>query len=540
MNVFEDLVSELKEENLLEETIVEADHLAIDTTDEPNIADVEENAVEDAAGPEPPAMAEFTEDDVAPTVSADAASTSAASSKLKHGREFFNKRAIAEISNLQMVEHVLTGVEREYLKIVPNTFDDFSAKKALNSFLQISENSNSQEHKRAEFELMQETERWFSALAKRDRSIPVSNLRQYCENSRPALSSQALLALGRFYRNSPYSESVRAKFDFVITRLFSRAGDDDRRTCLFGREETQKHITTLYADWSSVPLYTADNDESKVVMTALSFEDLAAEAESASDFDKLITSDFFGRLRLFKESVSELFYAPNVTAVAIHCNIRIGNAYVNLIEREQAKMDASSIQEKYGDISDQSVSDAAAWTLDLADIIRARAQGSVTTPAAQAEIRETDLRPERIPSEKKAHKPKAQPVKGPGKLVEQFKSVNKWVLIAAAAVVLICAGLGIWVNYYTEDRVSTSGVRGFDVASSPLSEHLKSAKISGETFYGLLNPSWDILTKEKRTEFVQKAFVVAQAQNCKQVNLIAKDGKVAAYASSTRTEVIMP
>ncbi|MBK8464201.1 MAG: hypothetical protein IPL32_00075 [Chloracidobacterium sp.] len=59
-----------------------------------------------------------------------------------------------------MVEHILTGVEREYMKIVPKTFDDFNAKKALNNFLNISENSNSEQHKAAEFALMQETEAW--------------------------------------------------------------------------------------------------------------------------------------------------------------------------------------------------------------------------------------------------------------------------------------------------------------------------------------------------------------------------------------------
>src|SRR5204863_7355177 len=100
--------------------------------------------------------------------------------------------------------------------------------------------------------------------------------------------------------------------------------------------------------------------------------------------------------------------------------------------------------------------------------------------------------------------------------------------------------LGIWANYYAEDPVSTSGVRGFELESSPLSEHLKSAKVSGDTFYGLLQPTWDLLPKEKRLEFLQKAFTVAQQQKCRQVNLIGKDGKVAAYASATRTDVVMP
>ncbi|MEO6051846.1 MAG: hypothetical protein ABIP78_11005 [Pyrinomonadaceae bacterium] len=47
------------------------------------------------------------------------------------------------------------------------------------------------------------------------------------------------------------------------------------------------------------------------MLTALSFDDLAIEAENAGSFDQLIESEFFSRLRLFKESISELFYAPN-------------------------------------------------------------------------------------------------------------------------------------------------------------------------------------------------------------------------------------
>lgn len=533
MNVFEDLVLELKEENLLEQTII--DDSAIHVTDEPD----HHEPVEDVLTDEAPGSVAYAVVEAVEPVEDETVTAPGPPRKVKHGREFFNKRAVAEVSSLQMVEHVLTGVEREYLKIVPKAFDDFNAKKALNNFLQIPENSNSEEHKQAEFDLMTETESWCSALAERDRNVPVSSLRQYCENTRPALSSQALLALGRFYRNSPYSEAVRSKFDFIITRLFTRAGEDDRRTCLFTRDEMLGHITTLYADWSSVPLYTADSDESNLLLTALSFEELASEAENAASFDQLITSDFFGRLRLFKESISELFFAPNVTAAAIDCNIRIGNAFVALIQKEHTKQDGSSIQAKYGGTGDQTVSDAAGWTLDVAEIIRAKAQEQVPETPKPVSM-EPAAAPEKPAPVKAAEKARKEPSRFAAGVKEQVKSVNKWVLICAALMLLLSGGLGLWANYYAEEKVPTTGVRGFDLGASPLGEHLKTAKVAGDTFYGLLNPSWDLLPKEKRVEFLQKAFAVAREQGCRQVNLIGKDGKVAAYASAGRTEVVMP
>lgn len=543
MNVFEDLVVELKQENLLEDTVIDTERAAaeadasLDITDEPNphSASSKSEGEADASGGE----ILHDEGTVSEAAFADDAidTPPVAAKKRNSGREFYHKRAVAEVSSLQMVEHVLTGVEREYLKIVPKSFDDFNAKKALNAFLQMPGDAAAEEHKSAEFDLMQETETWASALAERDRDIAVSALRHFCENARPALSSQALLALGRFYRNSAYTEAVRAKFDFVMTRLFSRPGPGEGRTLLFSRQETLEHITRLYADWSSVPLYTAEADESHVLLTALSFDDLATEAENASTFDQLIKSDFFNRLRTFKESISDLFYAPNVTSAAIEGNIRIGNAYVRLIESAHKKLDAGSIQQKYGEANEQAVSDAAGWTLDLAEIIRQRAETPAEEkPPAEAERDEPTEAP-------RPNKPAGVAGKGTsvvGTLKAQFKAVNKWVVVLSALLLVFGGGLWYWANYYANEEVPTTNVRGIPLESTPLAEHLKTAKVSGDTMYGLLLPSWDVLSKDKRTEFLQKCLAAAQQNGAKQVQLFDRSGKQAGYASSTRIDVPMP
>ena len=461
--------------------------------------------------------------------------------RIRKGKEFFKKRAMGEVSSLQMVEHVVTGVEREYLKVMPRVYDDFNAKKALNIFLQIAESESSEEHASAEFTLMQETESWCTALANRDRDIPASALRQYCERSRPALSSQALLALARFYRNLPYSEPVRSKFDFVITRLFSRAVAQEKRICLFKRDEMLGHINTLYSDWSSIPLYTADDDESKVMLTALSFEDLAIEAENASVFDQLIESDFFGRLRMFKESISELFYAPQVTAAAIDCNIRIGNAYVELIDRERRKQDVAGMQSKFESIDQMAISEVTGRSLGLEELlVELSRDAEINIPIAE----EPRVEPEIGHSEPVETKEKPVKAVNENSYFQRLKanafSVNRWFL--AAAIVMIAASIGIysWANFVVEEKVSNSGVAQVEIENTKLQEHLRIAKISGETFYGQLLPSWDVLPKEKRQEFLQVVLKTALEKGCTQVNLISKDGKSAAYATATKQEVVMP
>jgi hypothetical protein len=219
MNVFEDLIEELRDENLLEETVID---LTRSTAARNGAANANGSAPELAVGPPPDDLASKAGLDIQPNQTDDE-------------RDFYRKRAIDEVSSLQMVERIISGIEREHMKMVPSSYDDLEAKKALHRFLQAPGDSATSDYAEAEFQLMRETEAWSSALSNRDQKISVSNLRRFCENSRPVLSSQALLALGRFYRNASYSELSRAKFDLVMTRLFSREIEDEKRRLLFTR-----------------------------------------------------------------------------------------------------------------------------------------------------------------------------------------------------------------------------------------------------------------------------------------------------------------
>jgi hypothetical protein len=561
MSVFEDLIVELKEENLLEKTVtesaMESDHSEWEhTVDHQSdlAADLGSESVSVAHdynigphGGEPEHVGEEANenhphelDTTEKSQSTD--EVSLVPEKPSNGREFYKKRAISEVSNLQMVEHVLTGVERQYLKIVPRTFDDFEAKKFLNAFLQVTGDENSAEHAESEFAMMQETESWCTALEERDKLVPVSALRQYCENSRPALSSQALVALARFYRNLPYSETVRAKYDFVITRLFSRPTADQKRICLFSREEMLDHINLLYREWSSVPLYSADEDESKVLLTALSFEELAVEAESVSSFDRLISSDFFGRLRTFKESVSELFFAPNVTAAAIECNIRIGNVYVKLIDAEREKMDEESICDRLEGLDSQMVSEVTGTTLDIVSILRARQQQVGTTSA----IRES--RPGRPTDRPRRMAKRAQAAESDEKLPktslgflerqkENVRSANRGLVVVAMLLIAMSIGIYFWANVVVSENTPNPAVISVDLDHTILKPHLKTGKISGHNFYGLLQPSWDLLPKGEREEFLQKVYDHVREKGCTQVTLINIKGKAMGFASASKLEV---
>ena len=557
MNVFEDLIIELKEENLLEDTVMDAarnespsgfSHETGVLTDpgldepfpEPIVTETQEAGADDTAFENLPVAMPVAEDADRQLLGND---ETVEIRKPSSEKEFFKKRAVGEVSSLQMVEHVLTAIGREHMKVVPSAYDDFEAKKALNAFLKVADDTSSGEHKEAEFRLMQETESWCSALADKDKEISVANLRRYCENCRPMLSSQAMLSLARFYRNLPYSESVRGKFDFIITRLFSRPSDDQRRKLLFDRSEMLGHIQALYADWSSLSLYTGEGDESDVHLTAQSFDELTSEAEGATEFDELIKSDFFNRLRLFKESITELFFAPNVTVAAIECNIRVGNVYVELIARERQSSNSAVVHDRYSFIDDQEVSEATGRTLELVDLLRDSVhiddhfeyQDAPSIPESEVEApalpsAEPELEPETT-SPKTRWRPKF-PIDKLG--------VNKWLLLVGMFIVLASAGLYVWANFFIPEPPSSNGVRRFDHKDTPFAEDVKIAKISEGTLYVVMMPSWETMTKEKQHELLKNIYQYGAGKDWTNVNLMNSTGKSVGFASPTRLDLVGP
>ncbi len=518
MNVFEDLIVELKQENLLEDTVIDLDVLHgsdKESIHPPNgFASNDLDALTRSPGFELSAGSHE---------SPDGGSDRAGTDRLS---EIYRKRATAQVSYLQMVEHVLSAVERTFLNIEPDSFDDIAVKMALHRFLQVSGDDLSE----AEGKLTAETEAWRSALANRDRSIPVSSLRRYSETCQPALSPQALFSLARFYRELPYNETNRGKFDFIVTRLFSKSIGGHMREPLFGRDEIVGHLKSRYSDWSGQRVsFSADDPD--VLLTVLSFEDFVIEADNAEIADDLVKSDFFKRMHLFKESISQIFFSPLVTAAAISCNIRIGNKYIELIEKEKGQLDPEDIQIKYGSSLDAVISDAAGRTLGLDDLLEE------PEPVESAEEEKNEPEPPPVRRPPAASEPSGR---------QRFRGfsfnlfgVNKWLLVATVLVVALSVGVYFWAEYFTGEKPTLSSVKVVDLESTTLKEHLSTGRISGDTFYGVTKPSWDLLGKDKQEEFLRRVYQLGAERGFKKVHLINSAGKPVAYASELRFEVMV-
>lgn len=575
MNVFEDLVEELKEENLLEETVMgnisnsvkaqaEAARKEEDAsqfqmpTDEAEMespqdfaadfdfgaADEDEReeslAFASAAGAadfasfEDSATAPKPEEPEAAPVATESSFAFAASEPESYAAptspvdqaEFYRRRAIDEVTSLQMVEHVFSGVEREQMRILPKPFNDITVKKALHDFLQVSKNSPANENAQAEFKLMQETESWCSALSHRDKHLSVSALRRYCETTKPSLSNQAIIALARFYRNLPHTESVRSKFDMIMTRLFTQEVEGDRRELLFDRDEMVRQINELYADWASVPLYSVE-DETELLLITVKFDDFLADAQGAENFDELVKKDFYNRLRLFKESISDKFYAPLVLAAAVESNVLIGNRYVELLEQERRQTSAEAIESQYSFLLDQAISDATSKTLQLVELLKEKAEVAAA-PQILDEPKETLNVPETKVEYKKPRQSRLS-----------FFGVNQWLVLALVAVIALSASLYGYVEYFSQQRASQS-VQKVNIDNSFFKDYLQTARISDETFIGVVNPAWEGTNEDKKQEILGKLLNVGKEKGFSRVHLLNVKGETVGYASPNETKVVNP
>ncbi len=521
MTVFEDLIEELKEENLLEDTFFDKQFADAEPENEfkndrePAASETDLDDSEALTTPLADAVAEEILETDLPQIE-----------KPADERDFFRKRAMDEVSSLQMVEHVFSGVEREHMKMSPVSYDDLEAKKALHKFLQVSGNLKSPEHAEAEYALRNETESWSFALFERDQKISVANIRRFCEESRPVLSSQALISLARFYRNSPYSEDVRGKFDFVMTRLFSRDTEEGTRRLLFPHEDMIGHISTLYENWSSISLYSREEDQIEISFLVTRLNEFSSDVENAETFDELLEDNFFNKARLFKEGADEMFFVPEVAAAAIACNLSIGNKYLELIRRERAKHDPNAIEEKYGLTYDQIVSNAAGKTLLLADLLQMEPL--------------TDEVMESVPALLPESKPAAEVKKPKEKSERRFDlfGINKWLVAVGLVCIAVSGGFYLWAGKSAVIDSSIAVATPVKVEDAEVKKHLRSLRSSSETLYAVTQPSYELLNETEQKEFLQKLLTVANQKNLRKVNLLNSKGRSVAFASKDRLELI--
>lgn len=535
MTVFEDLIVELQEENLLEETVI-------------SVGPGKRTGMFSAQLPEEHDFAELldSDDPIDRTGGAASLSTAPDDSVRTSGRNSgLYTKGLEQISTYQTVEHILGGVERAAGRQEQAGFDELRTKKALHAVQHASIDLSSDELSRisAEFEL--QIAGWRSSLGSRDAMIPVAAMRRFCETCQPALSSQALFSLARFSRSLSFTEDCRGKYEFVVTRLFSRNVEGQKRTPICSKEEMLSHLRSRFSDSSESysHLYSGDVDIEPFVN---GFDEFSAEAETVNNFEEWMTSDYFERLNMFKEGTGEQFFVSDVTAAAILCNIKILNKLADLMEGERLAGNAENLIKKHGSTYDDVISDSIGRTFALSSIA---GEGHVEDEAGYPETeapRDSHSDDNRASQEllerKRATKAKPAKVEKSTRsfLSVSFAEVNKKLLVTTIIVVILSIGLYIWSDNYADSSAPNSNVLNYDLSNSEFKDLLKEGRISSDTFYAITQPAWDGLTRENQEEAVKKMFNTFSQKGCARVSLMNAKGQPAGFASSTRVEVFRP
>ncbi len=435
-------------------------------------------------------------------------------------------RAAAEISTLKMVEHLISGIEREQLKTISKPFDAYGVDLALHELLQVAKSTNGAIDRskvaEAEFKFSEATQAWYAALTHRDEKISVGHLRRYCETTKPALSAEALMALARFYKNSGYSESTRGKFDMTVTRLFGRDSGDDRRHLVFGRTEIAKLVSVMYDDWESVEI--VDFDQAKVQEIVATFDSFITEVTKATVFDEVASSQLFIRVRKFKESCGETFYAPEVIAAVVDSNVTIGNKYVELVHKARDIKTADELEAKYKSLLDHAISEATSKSLNLSELLNQPAQR--VTPKREPAVAKS---PEAEKKPRAAAVPYNYDSPPPKKLFGISRN------LAIAAILSIIAGVGTFFYLQSTDSQSnkSADVKSVDLSNSSLKVYLKTAKISGKSFIGIVENGWGAMSEDQKRDVLKKIQSAGTNKGYVEVILLDEKGAQVGFASNT-------
>ena len=585
MNIFEEFVEELKQENLLEDTVIDtesesddksddallkdekkvsessddkvedgeevkskddSEELSVDDDDlvlvesEPNSEKVDENSeegngfeldldesdsevIDGSVTEENKEKEEIADDDLVEKSdseegdSEESAVEEEADTKQKkdepnNEKDAYKQRLTDRVSSLQMVDHILSGVQREQMRTRPEVFDSLPVKQALHKFFEAFSGLELSETTPEESELLKEIEVWHSALLEVDKKVSVANLRRYCESTKPPLSSQASLSLARFYRNSPYTEEVRCKFDLVATRLFTKDIKGNKREMVFERDELIEHIKELYADWASVPLYSEDEDDSEIVLAAFKFEDFIAEAAKVEKFDDLIKKGFFKRIKLFKKKTNENFFAPLLVTAAVESNVVIGNRYVDLIEDERLLSDSNDIVSKYGESDDHEFAEATSKSLQLAELL------SEGGKISSAESRARDI--------------------GQSFFTSKVAYIALGVLAFAAVSIFIWNMFLSGSDQITKDLPGASAGKLISIDDVEFKEYITSPTVKGKTLYAVTTASWDTLVLHEREKTLKDIFDAGKTKGYTKVQLSDDEGSAIGFASKSGINVV--
>jgi hypothetical protein len=499
MNVFEDLVIELKEENLLEEIFFE--------------------------NPSANGNVQSSGADYSGEASIDGHSFGNGS--------FASPEAVRtglsqQIASMELVELVLSAVENANGK-QNQPYDVLAVKKAFHRYSQMASDPESEDAFDSETEILAAIESWQHDLALRDEKIGVPAFRGYVESANPPLGPQALFAMVRFYRSLPISAVTIGKFDFVVTRLFSKFVDGERREMICSQQDAVKYLTQRYTDWSVDNFRSLPADDAKIAVPVSTFADIAAEAESASNFADLGKSKLFERLAELKEKTGASMFVPRVIAAAVDSNLRVAAHVIDLLDRERERHGAG-ISSRLSEVDFGRLSDAVARTFNASS-------GDLVDGDALELRSSTDAVAEKIRVDSPAGGKSRRSKKSETGSRSTIFGVNRWLLLATILTVVVSLGVYVWADRFADEPAKTEAAKVIDLEKPELKRYLTTSKLSGAMLYAVVTPAFEEMAVDVQREYLKSLYQYGGQKGYSKVTLMNGRGRNIGYADAERLEI---
>ncbi|MBK7704985.1 MAG: hypothetical protein IPJ30_04210 [Acidobacteria bacterium] len=233
--------------------------------------------------------------------------------------------------NLRVTEKILTEIEKRLFTTDQTPFDIEFVRTNLQKLKSLPPETSSDDFLQIEFSLDQEFNLWRGLLEERDRKIETYHLRRFFDSANQTFDRAIFIALAYFYRSSASQIAHLSKFDLVATRLYS-LGPHNQREARLSRAERTQELRTMFARWdgnegNAAPSLPGTGD------AVVRLDEFMFEAETLVDFEGLIRSNIFERLRAFKRELGRLFFEPEVVAVSVESNLVLGNIFNELLTR---------------------------------------------------------------------------------------------------------------------------------------------------------------------------------------------------------------
>jgi hypothetical protein len=266
----------------------------------------------------------------------------------------FSDEALA----LRITEKFLSELGRTTMRYLHKMFDVSEIKKLLGEIRSDTNGAQSDSRQIAEGKLRNEIDRWRNVLMKLDSGVQAYEIRRFCDSVHGSLDSNIFFALARFYRAMPIDTQSRSKFDLVITRAFEAPRNGNIRKWKYYRLEVTSQIRQLFREWDETGMPSSIDAVSEGTHIA-TIDGFINEARALTDFESLVASNIFERIREFKRGLGDSYFQPECVAAAIECNMVVGNVFAehlsnsnaNLHERLTSRYDFAAFMDATMDMS---------------------------------------------------------------------------------------------------------------------------------------------------------------------------------------------